>query len=109
MAEDGDHAEIRAAVRRLCEQFPGEYWRRLDRERAYPAEFVSALTTAGYLATLIPEEYGGARLTPSAAPTGLEEIHPARANGGARHTPRYIMWPLAGAADAGEEAASPPP
>src|SRR5262249_22303284 len=62
MTEEGPPAEIRAAVRRLCEKFPGEYWRRLDRERAYPAEFVQALTAAGYLATLIPEEYGGAGL-----------------------------------------------
>src|SRR5262250_1154657 len=94
MAEEADHAEIRAAVRRLCEQFPGEYWRRLDRERAYPAEFVQALTTAGYLATLVPEEYGGAGLTLSAAAAVLEEIHHAGCNGGACHAQMYIMGTL---------------
>jgi acyl-CoA dehydrogenase len=94
MAEDGDHAEIRAAVRRLCEQFPGEYWRRLDRQRAYPAEFVQALTAAGYLATLIPEEYGGAGLTLSAAASVLEEIQHAGCNGGACHAQMYIMGTL---------------
>ncbi len=94
MEEDGDHAEIRAAVRRLCEQFPGEYWRRLDRERAYPAEFVQALTTAGYLATLIPEDYGGAGLTLSAAAAVLEEIQHAGCNGGACHAQMYIMGTL---------------
>src|SRR3954463_10502054 len=106
MEEDADHAEIRAAVRRLCEQFPGEYWRRLDRERAYPAEFVQALTTAGYLATLIPEEYGGAGLTLPGAPVGgaglplsaaaavLEEIQHAGCNGGGCHAQMYIMGTL---------------
>src|SRR5258707_12452534 len=94
MEEEGDHAEIGPAVRRLCEQFPGEYWRRLDRERAYPAEFVSALTAAGYLATLIPEEYGGAGLTLSAPATGLEEIQHAGCNGGARHAQIDIIGTL---------------
>src|SRR5436305_13921262 len=94
MDEDADHAEIRAAVRRLCEKFPGEYWRRLDRERAYPAEFVEALTAAGYLATLIPEEYGGAGLTLSAAASVLEEIQHAGCNGGACHAQMYIMGTL---------------
>ena len=66
--EDGDlHQEIRAGVRKLCAQFPGEYWRRLDREAAYPAEFVKAVTAAGYLSALIPEEYGGSGLPLSAA------------------------------------------
>ena len=63
MFEAEDHKDIREAVRKLCERFPGEYWRKLDAERAYPAEFVNALTEAGYLATLIPEEYDGAGLT----------------------------------------------
>ena len=58
--QDAEHVEIRAAVRRICGRFPGEYWRRLDREMAYPTEFVSALGQAGFLAALIPEEYGGA-------------------------------------------------
>src|SRR3569833_3298863 len=61
------HAEIREEVAKLCARFPGEYWRRVDRERAYPTEFVQALTEAGYLGALIPEEYGGAGLPLSAA------------------------------------------
>ncbi len=66
-AEHEDFADIRASVRALCAKFPGEYWRALDRERAYPTEFVTALTEAGYLAALIPEEYGGSGLAMSAA------------------------------------------
>ena len=62
MSESADLAPIRDAVRALCAGFPGEYWRELDRERAYPTEFVAALTEAGYLAALIPEEYGGSGL-----------------------------------------------
>ncbi len=61
-AQTLDYPEIREAVARLCEDFPGEYWRELDREGRYPDEFVKALTEAGYLAALIPEEYGGAGL-----------------------------------------------
>ena len=70
MSEDHhseDHADIREAVAKLCAQFPGEYWRKLDREMAYPKAFVDALTAAGYLSVLIPEEYGGAGLKLSAA------------------------------------------
>ena len=62
-----EHADIRDAVAKLCAQFPGEYWRELDRTRAYPAAFIKALTAAGYLSALIPEEYGGSGL-PIAAP-----------------------------------------
>src|SRR3984885_385536 len=58
--EQDEHADIRDAVAKLCAQFPGEYWRKLDREMAYPKAFVDALTEAGYLSVLIPEEYGGA-------------------------------------------------
>src|SRR5262245_26078073 len=89
-----DHAEIRAAVQKLCENFPGEYWRKLDRERAYPEEFVAALTNAGYLATLSPEEYGGSGLTLSAAAAVLEEIQRAGCNGAACHAQMYIMGTL---------------
>jgi hypothetical protein len=89
-----DHGEIRAAVQKLCAQFPGEYWRKLDSERTYPEAFVAALTEAGYLATLIPEEYGGAGLTLSAAAAVLEEIHRAGANGAACHAQMYIMGTL---------------
>ena len=63
-----DLAQIRESVRALCAKFPGEYWRDLDRERAYPTEFVAALTQAGFLAALIPEDYGGSGLSMTAAP-----------------------------------------
>ena len=86
-----DHAEIRAGVRALCAKFPGEYWRALDRERAYPSEFVQALTEAGYLAALIPEQYGGSGLPISAAAAILEEIHASGCNGAACHAQMYIM------------------
>ena len=91
MPDIDNHEEIRAAVRKLCEAFPGEYWRRLDAERAYPEEFVRALTEAGYLSALIPEEYGGAGLTISAAAAVLEEIHRSGGNGGACHAQMYVM------------------
>jgi alkylation response protein AidB-like acyl-CoA dehydrogenase len=86
-----DHAEIREEVGKLCARFPGEYWRRLDTERAYPTEFVQALTEAGYLGALIPEEYGGAGLPLSAAGAILEEIHRAGCNAAACHAQMYIM------------------
>src|SRR5271166_1068458 len=85
------HAEIRAEVAKLCARFPGEYWRRLDRDRIYPTEFVRALTEAGYLAALIPEEYGGAGLPLSAAAAILETIHAEGCNGAACHAQMYIM------------------
>src|SRR5688572_1081639 len=88
---DGDYADIREAVAKLCAQFPGEYWRALDRERAYPADFVRALTEAGYLSVLIPEEYGGAGLPLSGAAAVLEEIQRAGCNGAACHAQMYIM------------------
>ena len=91
MFEAEDHREIREAVQKLCAQFPGDYWRKLDATRAYPAAFVTALTEAGYLATLIPEEYGGAGLTLSAAAAVLEEIQRAGCNGAACHAQMYIM------------------
>jgi len=78
-----DHAEIREGVRALCAKFPGEYWRALDRERAYPTEFVKALTQAGYLAALIPEEYGGSGLGLSGAAAILEEVQASGGNGAA--------------------------
>jgi acyl-CoA dehydrogenase len=94
-AENGDpHQEIRAGVRKLCAQFPGEYWRRLDREAAYPADFVKAVTAAGYLSALIPEEYGGSGLPLSAAAAILEEIQRAGCNGAACHAQIYIMGTL---------------
>src|SRR6202012_3719024 len=85
------HAEIRAEVAKLCARFPGEYWRNLDRDRAYPTEFVQALTEAGYLAALIPEEYGGAGLPLSAAAAILETAKAEGCNGAACHAQMYIM------------------
>src|SRR3979490_1784739 len=84
-------ASIRAAVRALCVSFPGEYWRTLDRERGYPTEFVNALTEAGFLAALIPEEYGGSGLTMSSAIAIMEEIQAAGCNGAACHAQMYTM------------------
>jgi len=89
-----DHVEIRESVRRLCEQFPGEYWRKMDRESEYPAAFVAALTEAGFLSALIPEEYGGSGLSLSAAAAILEEVQHAGCNGGACHAQMYIMGAL---------------
>ena len=86
-----DYADIRESVRALCAKFPGEYWRALDRDRAYPAAFVAALTEAGYLAALIPEEFGGSGLTISAAAAILEEVHASGGNGAACHAQMYTM------------------
>jgi acyl-CoA dehydrogenase len=88
---NANHAEIREGVRALCAKFPGEYWRALDRERAYPKDFVAALTEAGYLAALIPEDYGGSGLGIGAAAAILEEIHACGGNGAACHAQMYIM------------------
>jgi alkylation response protein AidB-like acyl-CoA dehydrogenase len=85
------HPEIRESVRRLCARFPGPYWRSLDRERAYPTEFVQALTEAGFLSVLIPEAYGGSGLGLGAATAVLEEIHRSGANGAACHAQMYTM------------------
>src|SRR5579862_7869633 len=90
-ADSQDFADIRDGVRALCAKFPGEYWRALDRERAYPKEFVAALTDAGYLAALIPEEYGGSGLNIGAAATILEEVHASGCNGAACHAQMYTM------------------
>jgi acyl-CoA dehydrogenase len=86
-----DHSDIRDAVAKLCAQFPGEYWRKLDREMAYPKAFVDALTESGYLSVLIPEEFGGAGLKLSAATAILEEIHKNGCNAGACHAQMYTM------------------
>src|SRR5471032_694472 len=92
--EQDEFADIRDAVAKLCAQFPGEYWRKLDREMAYPSAFVDALTKAGYLSVLIPEEYDGAGLKLSAATAILEEIHRAGCNAGACHAQMYTMGTL---------------
>ena len=85
------YTDIRAEVAKLCAGYPGEYWRAKDRDRAYPTEFVTALGEAGYLAALIPEEYGGAGLPISAAAAILEEIQAQGCNGGACHAQMYVM------------------
>ena len=86
-----DWPEIRESVRRICADFPGAYWRELDRREAYPTEFVKALTEAGYLAALIPEEYGGAGLPLRAAGVVLEECHNAGCYAAAAHAQMYTM------------------
>jgi acyl-CoA dehydrogenase len=90
-AAEDEYSDVRAGVRALCAKFPGEYWRALDRERAYPTEFVAALTKAGYLAALIPEEYGGSGLNLGAAAAILEEVHASGGNGAACHAQMYTM------------------
>jgi acyl-CoA dehydrogenase len=92
--QDDPHRDIREQVRKLCADFPGAYWRTLDRERAYPTDFVRALSDAGWLAALIPEQYGGSGLTLSAAAAILEEIHHSGCNGAACHAQMYIMGTL---------------
>jgi acyl-CoA dehydrogenase len=91
MQQVSDHSEIRDAVAKLCSDFPGEYWRKHDREMAYPTEFVSALTESGFLSALIPEEYGGAGLPLSAAAVIMEEIQRQGCNGAACHAQMYVM------------------
>jgi acyl-CoA dehydrogenase len=91
VSESAELAQVREAVRALCADFPGDYWRALDRERAYPDKFVAALTKAGFLAALIPEEYGGSGLTMSAAVAIMEEIQASGCNGAACHAQMYTM------------------
>ena len=85
------YEDIRNGVRALCADFQGEYWRELDRERAYPTEFVDTMTRNGYLAVLIPEEYGGSGLGIKAAMTILEEVHKSGGNAAACHAQMYTM------------------
>ncbi len=91
MTESEDLAEIRRAVQALCAEFPGEYWREKDRTRDYPGEFVDALTRAGFLAALIPGDYGGSGLKLDAAAVIMEEIQAAGCNGASAHAQMYIM------------------
>ncbi len=88
------HESLRRNVRDLCARFPDAYWRDLETRREYPEEFVSTLTDAGYLASLIPEQYGGAGLGISEAALILEEINRSGANGAACHAQMYIMGTL---------------
>lgn len=94
MSDASDHQDIRDAIAKLCAQFPGEYWRNLDRERAYPKEFVKALTDSGFLSILIPEQFGGSGLGITAAAAVMEEIHQAGCNGAACHAQMYTMGTL---------------
>ncbi|HET9904905.1 MAG TPA: acyl-CoA dehydrogenase family protein [Xanthobacteraceae bacterium] len=89
-----DYPELREAVQRVCARFPGEYWRSRDEKSEYPSEFVKALTEAGFLAALIPEEYGGSGLPLRAACVILEEINASGCNAGAAHAQMYIMGTL---------------
>jgi acyl-CoA dehydrogenase len=89
-----DFAEIRQSIRRICADYPGSYWRNLDTRSSYPSEFVASLTEAGFLAALIPEEYGGAGLPLRAAAIILEEIHASGCNASACHAQMYIMGTL---------------
>ena len=93
MAFDAEQTfpDIREAVVRLCARFPGPYWQALDRDRTYPTEFVQALTEAGFLSVLIPEEYGGSGLGLRAGTAILEEVHRSGCNGGACHAQMYTM------------------
>ncbi|MEE2761064.1 MAG: acyl-CoA dehydrogenase family protein [Pseudomonadota bacterium] len=88
---DEDYSDIRASVRALCAGFAPEYWRAMDRERAYPAEFVKAMTDAGFLGALIPEKYRGSGLGIAAASAILEEVHLSGGNASACHAQMYIM------------------
>ncbi len=88
------YPELRRAVRQLCARFPGEYWRRLDAQRAYPVEFVETMTAAGFLGALIPEAYGGGGATVAEASVILEEINRSGGNAGVCHAQMYIMGAL---------------
>lgn len=91
MKYDVSHPEIREGVAKLCAEFDGRYWQECDRENAYPAKFVQALTEAGYLSALIPEEYDGLGLPLSAGAAILEEIHRSGGNAAACHAQMYTM------------------
>lgn len=91
MRSDEDYEEIRNAVRALCSQFPDAYFRKVDAERGYPSEFVAALTAAGWLAALIPQEFGGSGLSLAEASVIMEEINRSGGNAGACHGQMYVM------------------
>ena len=105
LASQDTHAAIREEVAKLCAGFPGEYWRKLDAVRGYPTEFVTALTEAGYLAVLIPEDYGGAGLGITAAAAILETIQAEGCNGSACHAQMYIMGTILRHGSAAQKAA----
>lgn len=94
LAASDHHAAIRAGVREICKDYPDAYWRNLDSTSAYPTEFVKALTEAGWLATLIPEDYGGAGLGITEASIIMEEINRSGGNSAACHAQMYTMGTL---------------
>ena len=89
-----DHQEIRDGIKKLCDEFPGKYWQKCDREKSYPTEFVAKLTQKGYLSVLIPEEFGGLGQPISVGAAILEEIHRSGGNAGACHAQMYTMGTL---------------
>ena len=89
--QSDEHAQLRDAVRALCNAFTGEYWRKIDEERGYPEEFVKALTDAGWLAALIPEQYGGSGLSVAEASVIMEEVNRSGGNSGCCHGQMYNM------------------
>src|SRR6202171_877653 len=89
-----DYPELRQSVRKICEKYPGAYWRKLEDEQAYPTEFVVELTQGGFLASLIPEEYGGSGLPLRAAAVILEEINASGCTASQGHAQMYIMGTL---------------
>src|SRR6202023_308413 len=89
-----DYPELRESVRKICERYPGAYWRKLEAEQAYPTEFITELTQSGFLASLIPEEYGGAGLPLRAAAVILEQINAAGCTASPAHAQMYIMGTL---------------
>src|SRR5690349_13124693 len=89
-----EYAAIRDGVRELCAAYPDAYWRALDRDHAYPTEFVRALTEAGWLALLVPSDYGGAGLGIAEASIVLEEINRTGGNAATAHAQMYIMGTL---------------
>ena len=93
-ADEETLAQIRASVQELCARFPGEYWRSLDRDRAYPTEFVQAMTEGGFLGVLIPEAYGGSGLSLTVAAHILETVHASGGNAAALHAQMYTMGTL---------------
>jgi len=93
-----DYLELRESVRKICERYPGEYWRKLEAEQAYPTEFITELTQSGFLASLIPEEYGGSGLPLRAAAVILEEINASGCTASQGHAQMYIMGTVCGTA-----------
>jgi acyl-CoA dehydrogenase len=89
-----DYPELREAVGKICERYPGAYWRKLEAEQAYPTEFITELTESGFLASLIPEEYGGSGLPLRAAAVILEQINASGCTASQGHAQMYIMGTL---------------